>query len=637
LPSLIWHDRLGTQLAAGACLMLLFAELSTMGYLLDLGDDWMKLSGSPPTRKSLFWYLTGPCGLLLLTSLGRVLAGLRGDSPLPHGGAPVLLAEVLTFGVVASLWRAHEKYPALRESVLRVLDPLSQALHRLWAGTRQTMNRELLAPLHAIQSVLVLLVACAYALTNLFWFWVPAILVVALLIAAGNMIWGFFAFFFGPWRSLLTLATVLLFFFIVPTLSDSKVPHLPAGPFALTAPRRAEAPERAAAALLDDNAVLEAWLERNVSTTHSGPLIVVVTSGGGVRAATWTAQVLETLQGAPAGLSDFADHVRLVTGASGGMLGASAFVASLDVGPETAKLPVDSRLPAAVSRDSLTPLARELLLVAGDRSRALELGWEEATGVLGKSFADLRVHEGKARLPSLALAPMMLEDGRRLLISNLDLYRLATSSLTPGEVLSYSGVQLFQVVPGSEALHLSTAVRLNATFPWVTTAAQLPTLPPRRAVDAGYYDNYGVNLGALWLLRHASRLRDVPGIALVQIRDERLGAQRQDVTKPDRSSYWGARLSPLLTPITGLLSAREASMAYRNDEYIDAVSETLNPADVPRRFEMFVFELEEDAPLSWALSERERKKILAGMGSAQNQRELQRLQSWWRARHTPTL
>ena len=39
---------------------------------------------------------------------------------------------------------------------------------------------------------------------------------------------------------------------------------------------------------------------------------------------------------------------------------------------------------------------------------------------------------------------------------------------------------------------------MNASFPYISPAVSLPVDPPRRVVDAGYYDNYGVNLAAAW-------------------------------------------------------------------------------------------------------------------------------------------
>ena len=60
------------------------------------------------------------------------------------------------------------------------------------------------------------------------------------------------------------------------------------------------------------------------------PMVVVVASGGGIRAAAWTFLVLSELEArfAEEGIP-FPYHVRLICGASGGMFGASYYVTSL--------------------------------------------------------------------------------------------------------------------------------------------------------------------------------------------------------------------------------------------------------------------------------------------------------------------
>ena len=59
-------------------------------------------------------------------------------------------------------------------------------------------------------------------------------------------------------------------------------------------------------------------------------MVVVVASGGGIRAAAWTFLVLTELEArfAEEGIP-FPYHVRLICGASGGMFGASYYVTSL--------------------------------------------------------------------------------------------------------------------------------------------------------------------------------------------------------------------------------------------------------------------------------------------------------------------
>ena len=64
--------------------------------------------------------------------------------------------------------------------------------------------------------------------------------------------------------------------------------------------------------------------------------------------------------------------------------------------------------------------------------------------------------------------------------------------------MSRSAVEFFRLFPAAhDRFEVGTAARLSATFPYVSPGVSLPTDPPRRVVDAGYFDNYGVNLAAL--------------------------------------------------------------------------------------------------------------------------------------------
>jgi len=53
-------------------------------------------------------------------------------------------------------------------------------------------------------------------------------------------------------------------------------------------------------------------------------------------------------------------------------------------------------------------------------------------------------------------------------------------------------------------------------------------------VDAGYYDNYGVNLAALWLFQNREWLYEyTSGVVLIQIRDSQSERGRRELEDPD--------------------------------------------------------------------------------------------------------
>lgn len=230
----------------------------------------------------------------------------------------------------------------------------------------------------------------------------------------------------------------------------------------------------------------------------------------------------------------------------------------------------------------------------------------------------------------------MVEDGRRLLISNLDLVDI-TAAGAPllrcdgarcGQ--SQSAVQLF-ACPGQglDQLRISTVARMNATFPWVTSAALLPSHPQRRIVDAGYYDNYGVNIAGAWINQNAAWLRDnTAGVLLVQIRDGQLQAKHWNVLTPAGPGYFHEWFSALTTPIEAFLNVQDSSMSFRNDNEISLLARHPLLASPPRFFVTTAFEFSAEAPLNWYLNRHDIARLTVPPPEA----DFLPLTAWWRER-----
>jgi hypothetical protein len=372
---------------------------------------------------------------------------------------------------------------------------------------------------------------------------------------------------------------------------------------------------------------LDGW--RRAEATRP-PLVVVATSGGAYRAAFWTAMVLDELASRPS-TRPLARSIRLLTGASGGMV-ASAYFAALaprdrdapwpsverslredilafrDSGNAAAHGPFATRFP--LDRDGLSPVAQQLVQRDVVRYLASPLvGWnrlgdwdlwhdrglvlEEQWRTLGVTFAALAPGVREGWRPAILLSPMMVETGQPLLVSSLDLGTLVPNGPEAEE--------LFARFPAAfDTLLLRTAVRMSASFPYISPAVSLPADPPRRVVDAGYYDNYGINVAALWLSDPAVRTwitKNTLGVVLVEVRAE-------PTTAPpwchQASSWAGVAGQGLTTPIEGVASARSASMRFRNDEEIRSV-QALYPDRFVIRCELENHACPEDVAVSWDL------------------------------------
>ncbi len=380
-------------------------------------------------------------------------------------------------------------------------------------------------------------------------------------------------------------------------------------------------PAAEAKPLLSDAAVLESWRAQHGSKR---PVLVVVTNdGGGIRAALWTASVLTSLE---ARRPSFAKHVRLMTGASGGMLGATYWAATLtdagrhvDGGELSGGAILDRVQTGGLSAVTSGLVFRDLwpppLRVGLDRGTGLERAWENNCARLADPVGSLRAGEQAGWRPSIVLSPMVVEDGRRLVISNLDLGALLETRVAGPSPLgpSRSGCQALALWPEAvDGLHLSTAIRLQANFPWVLPSTEVPPFhaaePLCRVVDAGYYDENGVDLACAWLRRHFDDLQRLTGgVVLLQIRND---SSIDRTAWPEIHRPALARgLDGLLTPASAILRARDTTTWYRNDATVAELSERWAAAAGPSFFSTAIAEFGGEASLSWSLTEEEARDI----------------------------
>jgi hypothetical protein len=267
---------------------------------------------------------------------------------------------------------------------------------------------------------------------------------------------------------------------------------------------------------------------------------------------------------------------------------------------------------------------------------------------------------------------MMVEDGRRLLISNLDLrypvsndgHQLGYDTDVPKALAelnknySHEALELFRMFPKARGrFPLSTAVRMSASFPYFSPAVPLPTKPRRRVVDAGYFDNYGVSLAAAFLFSKKNQdwFRDnVSKIVLIQIRDGQSEDERQLRQVPDGvrrqkgvGSVTSRALEELTSPLEGLTNGRVGTTSFRNDGLLELLStyfeQTRNEpgsGQVPqanRYFTVVSFEFPGHVALSWHLSKGEKEQIRRTFADQDDDRcaeldsKIAALLEWWKA------
>jgi hypothetical protein len=173
-------------------------------------------------------------------------------------------------------------------------------------------------------------------------------------------------------------------------------------------------------------------------------------------------------------------------------------------------------------------------------------------------------------------------------------------------------------------LKLTSALRMNASFPYISPVVTLPSEPPMRVMDAGGRDNYGyrATLSFLytfrqWIAEHTS------GIVLIQLRD----TQRDLPVHPSNAS--------LLDRLTDPLGSVYDNFVRIQDQDYDLMMQQAS-AWMPVPMEVVDLQLRhggdaEQISLSWHLTAVERSRVLRSVGSDQNQAALERIAALLRA------
>ncbi|MBV8234187.1 MAG: patatin-like phospholipase family protein, partial [Acidimicrobiia bacterium] len=649
IPSLFWHDDPLVRVSASCAVTLLLLDLGVISYYEqrdDPGGLLEILAGRHP------WSVDGPTTFENAAYLRRFLT---------VGGWP-LLALLAAPAVFPRLFPSVPRTPmatrnpkadgpavppqwagslawllgiALGVALAALLLWAGPQVHELLASGRGTSLRESVLTFY----VLFLFVYVVMANQPVYRVVSPAAAISAL-IAVLAMIYALVAYFDGhffplmkdwlvPPRLILMLGLIALFGWANNSPYKLRFPgmerYYPGGNEGLV-PLRARVREQYqgddgppalpadGAALIDDRTALDAWLNglRPDPQQPKPKLAVVAVSGGATRSAYWVATVLDRIE---AEIRPFPCHVRMIAGASGGMVGAAFFVKELkdrvddserrkaeaDAGQTPRPARKERRIKDLTPPDSLTPVARFIALRelwrallpvhwTVDRGIELESDWGPSRSQpedqrIQVPIQDLRPREASGQIPSLVVSPMMVDDGRRLLISNLNLWELSgagggmITEKDPGtrpHDYSLSAFEFFRLFPRADRFQLATAVRMSASFPFVSPAVNLPTDPPRRVVDAGYYDNYGVQVASAWIQKNIDWLIDnTSGVALVQIRDAVSQKERLEVADAPRGFFATvARGFQFFTsPLDGAEQARYTVSAFRNDQDVQNLSD----------------------------------------------------------------
>ena len=314
------------------------------------------------------------------------------------------------------------------------------------------------------------------------------------------------------------------------------------------------------------------------------------------------------------------NNTHLITGSSGGMIGAS-YMRELvrENGLDYSELSAEPCFDD-ISRDILNPMI--LAMATHDlalRYRKAEVDGEyhlmdraysferklniNTSNRLNKKLSDFVEPEFESRIPTMIFSPTINLDGRRLIVGAQDFSFLCLTE--EGEL--QENVCYTKLFKDRDPFNteFTSVLRMNATFPYVLPASTLPTSRLVKVADAGLRDNFGLRVSFNYIneLKEWIEL-NTSGVVLVEVRDTRKNAEKKPTPK--------MLLNELTSPLGGVYSNVIRTQDYDNELQLDLLRKSLS---VPIHRIPFELELanEKRVTLSWHLTKFEKESVLSGV------------------------
>lgn len=383
--------------------------------------------------------------------------------------------------------------------------------------------------------------------------------------------------------------------------------------------------------------MLRKWYSKVRNTETGKPYLVFVqSSGGGLRAGYWDMQVLQKLEANTKGR--LMNHTVMMSGASGGMIGSAYFRHLYFLQKQGRNInPLDTKYREDMGKDVLnaifTGMATNDMLIPwqafkqyGEWYRKDRAYWfdkqmlENTNGLLEGKIVDYKSSEQNADIPMMIISPTIINDQRALVISASPASYLCfpytgSNKGTLGYLMP-DGVEFMKFFKGggAENIDLTSAMRLNATYPYILPAAYLPTTPEMKIMDAGLKENHGfgmstrfVNVFRRWIEKNTA------GIIFVQIRSDRKLKKMDE--KEEKSTF----LNEMFLPFGNIYSNFLTQQDYNNDYF---VAQLANSLKVPIHIIPFTYlplVENKEASMSFHLTQGEKLDIVKAYDNEFNQ------------------
>ncbi|MDR0792414.1 MAG: hypothetical protein LBE82_03835 [Chitinophagaceae bacterium] len=373
---------------------------------------------------------------------------------------------------------------------------------------------------------------------------------------------------------------------------------------------------------------LDKWKAKQASEKPA--LFIVNVSGGGLRSAIFTMKILQQLDYLTAG--DFMKKTVLINGASGGMLGAAYFRALYWEKEKTHSIVLqDSSYLNDISKDLLNPIFSSFISrdILGPSHRFEYGGFEYNKGraysfeqrltrntheLLNKNILDYKYAEANAEIPMMFFNSTVTTDGRRMTISTRPARFMMCAATDSGGnaaniIDAIDFLSLFKNVNAANVSMLS-ALRMNATFPYVLPNVWLPAQPTIDVMDAGLRDNFGrqsslrfINVFKDWLRENTSK------VVMINIIDRPVDEWNLESKN---------LIDPLITPFSSVQNNWFKVQGYEQANEEKYLTESYGSNIYSITFQYIPTEEENKATLSFHISAQEKNDIIASTKNASN-------------------
>jgi hypothetical protein len=383
--------------------------------------------------------------------------------------------------------------------------------------------------------------------------------------------------------------------------------------------------------------ILETWKAKQ--TEEKPQMVILSVSGGGHRSAAFTMNVLQQIDKDTK--SALFKKTVLITGASGGMLGAAYFRELYSLREKGADINLqDEKYINDITGDLLNPMfssfvARDLISPAQkfqvgkyayikDRAYSFEMKLNENTnGLLNKHLRDYSKAEYNADIPLMFLNSVITRDGRKIIISTQPTRFMMQPKQNKDryDVMDPDAVDFVSFFKNQDPynLRMLTALRMNATFPIVLPNVWLPSTPVVDVMDAGIRDNYGQETSLRFLENFEEWITEnTSGVIIIQIRDRGVGGWEHPFLTNDISGH-------IVKPFFLLQYNWYKLMDYSQNDMLGYFAENRNHNIKKIIFQYASTNEENKAALSFHLSKREKKDINEAILSEENQQNFRKL------------